>query len=351
MSVYQRNGRWHLSVSINGRRIRRAIKEAQTKRQAERAERILRNEIYENRYGRGGQRLFADFVENSYKPYAEEHKKGYHVECSVLAVLVKRFGNNRLCEILPEAIEQFKRERSSEITVRGSRRSRATVNRDVAVLSAVFNLAKQFGEIKDNPVANVRYYTGLSSRERVLSDEEEDQLFAHIAGDVLFSRQLEVLLYTGLRRGELFKIEWGDLDFSESNPEINLRKEITKAGRPRSVPMLSNVAAILKAHRSERGNVNDGERVFPGPQSAPAVLTDRLGKVCKKLGIEAVTIHTLRHTFCTRADRFKVGAFAQRDILGHSKLTMTSKYTHPSKETLRDSLIDFEAYVSTRRRA
>ena len=96
MSVYQRKGHWHLSITINGKRIRKAIKEAQTKRQAEKAERVLRNEIFENRYGIGGQKLFSDFVEKSYKPHAKEHKKGYSVELSVLNVLINRFGKFRL---------------------------------------------------------------------------------------------------------------------------------------------------------------------------------------------------------------------------------------------------------------
>ncbi len=348
MSVYQRNGRWHLSVSINGRRIRRAIKEAQTKRQAERAERILRNEIYENRYGRGGQKLFADFVENSYKPYAKEHKKGYEVECSVLRVLIERFGKYRLSEILPEEIERFKRHRSSEITTRGTQRSRATVNRDVAVLSAVFNLAKEFGEIKENPVSSVRYYTGLASRDRVLSDDEEDRLFTHIAGDRRLSQQLEVLLYTALRRGELFKIEWSDLDYSDNEAFINVRAEITKTGQRREVPMFPNVVAIFEERRRELGNVADSDRIFPGPKTAPSALSFKFRTVCKQLGIEGVTVHTLRHTYSTRANRFGVGPFAQRDILGHSKLTMTGKYTHPAKETIRASLVNFAAFVAAR---
>ena len=262
MSVFQRNGHWYLSVTVNGKRIRKAIKEARTRTQAERAERISRDEIYENRFGIGGQRNFADFIEKSYKPYAKEHKKGYNVELSIIKALLEKFGKLKLCEITPEAVEKFKRERASEVTSRGKVRAKTTVNRDIAVLSAVFNLAKDFGEIKSNPTENVKYYTQLPSRERILSDVEERILFKHIRADVKFSRQVKILLYTGI---------WKNL-----------------------------------------------------------------------------MVHSLRHTFSTRADKFGVGAFARKALLGHSKLTMTDRYTHISNETLTDSLENFEQFVAER---
>ncbi len=343
MSVYQRNGHWHLSVTINGRRIRKAIKEARTKRQAEQAERVLRDEIFEKRYGNGGQKFFTDFVENSYKPYAKEHKKGYYVELSILKVLVETFRNKRLIDIDTEAIEKFKRIRSSEITSRGVKRSKATVNRDVSVLSAVFNLAKEFGDIKFNPVENVKYYTSLPSRERILSEIEERILFKRISNDTEFSKQIEILLYTGIRRGELFKLEWRDVDLNDGF--INIRRETTKNGKSRIVPMLSNVKVIFENLLIEAGDVQETQRIFQGKQSQLGEFSAKFRKICSELGWKDLMVHSLRHTFSTRADKYKVGAFAQKALLGHSKLTMTDRYTHISKETLKESLMNFENFI------
>lgn len=348
MAVKQRNGHWHLDVTINGRRIRKAIKEAQTKRQAEQAERILRNEIFENRFGIGGQRLFSEFVENSYKPYAKANKKGYDVELASLKPLVGTFGKKRLYEITPEAIETFKRQRTSEKTIRGTLRAKSTVNREIAVLSAVFNLAESFGEIKENPVNHVKYYGNLRSRERVLSEEEEDALFERIKDDIKLSRQVEILLYTGLRRSELFKIEWRDIDLKEGF--IYLRAEITKANRSRTIPMLSNVQKIFEKMHSEAGVIEVKEKVFVGSINQNQTLSRKFREHCQKLGITELTIHSLRHTFSTRADKYGVGAFAQKTLLGHTKLAMTDRYTHPSKETLKENLISFEEQITYRKK-
>ena len=350
MAVYQRNtkkGSWYLTVTINGKRIRKNIKGARTKRQAEQAERVLRDDFFENRYGDGGQKIFSDFVENSYKPYAIEHKKGYEVEFSILKVLIEKFGKKKLIEISPEEIENFKRQRASEITTHKAIRAKSTVNRDIAVLSAVFNLAKDFGEIKENPVSNVKYYTNLNSRDRILSDDEETILFEHIRNDVKFSRQIEILLYTGMRRGEIFQLEWRDIDLKDGF--INLRKETTKTRKPRTIPMLSNVQAIFESLYLETGEVRGIDEIFSGIKSRATKCSEKFRKVCGELGLQDLTIHSLRHTFSTRADRFGVGAFAQKDLLGHAKLSMTDRYTHLSNETLKDNMSVFEQHISHRK--
>lgn len=343
MSVYERNGHWYLYVVVNGKRVRKAIKEARTKRQAERAERVLRDEIFENRYGNGGQRLFADFVEKSYKPNAKEHKKGFDVEVSILNVLVEQFGTYKLIEITPEAVENFKRKRAAETTNRGRTRAKSTVNRDIAVLSSVFNLAKDFGEIRSSPVSNIKYYTNLNSRERVLSDEEEVILFEHLRDNIKLSRQVEILLYTGMRRGELFKLEWRDIDLIEGY--IYFRKEITKTAKARVMPMLSNVRRIFESLRGEAGEALETDKIFVGIKSQANELSRKFQSVCSDLGLTDLTVHSLRHTFSTRADASNVGAFAQKALLGHSKLQMTDRYTHLSKETLKSSLSGMEQLI------
>lgn len=338
MSVYQRNGHWYLNVTINGKRIRKAIKEARTRSQAEKAERILRDEIFEKRFGEGGFRTFSDFVEKDYKPYAKEHKRGFNVELSILRVLIERFGKKRLIDITPKDVQSFQIERAAEITSRKQLRSKSTVNRDVAVLSAVLKLAKKYGEIKENPVkGKIQYYTKLNSRERVLSEFEEKVLFNTIKEDVKFSRQVEILLYTGMRRGELFKLEWQDIDLKEGF--INFRKEITKTGKARIVPMLSNVHKIFEFLSDENKTVSETDKIFPGKNWQASQFSTKFSDICSDLGLKGLTIHSLRHTFSTRCQKAGIDPFALKAILGHAKLSMTDKYTHVSKETLKLNLI------------
>ena len=177
-----------------------------------------------------------------------------------------------------------------------------------------------------------------------MSDDEEIVLFSSIKDNVKFFRQIEILLYTGMRRGELFKIEWRDVDLIEGY--INIRKEITKTGKARIVPMLSNVQTTFENLRGEAGDVQATDKIFAGSIWESNKLTSEFREVCDGLGFNDLTVHSLRHTFSTRADECKVGAFAQKALLGHSQLKMTDRYTHISKETLKASFEGMEQRLS-----
>ena len=320
-----------MRFQVNGKRIRKAIKEARTKKHAERAEQVLKNELFERRWGETGQRNFADFVEKIYKPNAQQQKKGFKVECSVLISLIDSFGKMRLGEITPELAFQYQQKRASEITTRKTKRSRATVNRDMSVLSAIFTLAMNFGEVRENPVSKTRYYGNLPKRDRVLSDDEESLLLNGISDDKELCRKIEILLYTGLRRGELFLLQWRDIDFERGI--IRLRSETTKTGRQRTAPLLSNVRTILCELQSEAGAVGPNARIFDGNNHRAVAFSLKLKAACEQIGLTGITAHSLRHTFSTWCNQYGVDPFAQKEALGHAKLSQTADYTHQSNET------------------
>ncbi len=346
MSVHIENGRWYVRFQINGNRIRKAIKEARTRKQAERAEQILKNELFEKRWGESGQRYFKEFVETTYTPYAKQHKKGFNVERSVLKALIESFGKLRLCEVTPPRVLDFQQQRSAETTCRGSVRSRATVNRDVAVLSAIFKLACRLGEVKENPVSKIQYYGNLPKRDRILSDDEEMTLLNRVANDPILKDTTEILLYTGLRRRELFVLEWRDIDFESG--VIRLRSETTKTETPRTIPMFSNVRSILLTLKKIAGDVSPESLIFPGAKTRALSFSARLKSVCEDLGLANITAHSLRHTFSTRANRFGVDPFAQKESLGHSKLQQTADYTHQSSATFLENFDGFERHLQKR---
>ncbi len=344
--VFLENGTWYVRFQVGGNRVRKAIKEARTKKQAERAEQVLRNELFERRWGETGQRNFADFVEKIYKPHARQHKKGFNVERSVLNAILDSFGKTRLGDIGPKDVLQFQQYRAAETTTRGRTRSRATVNRDVAVLSSIFKLASRLGEVKGNPVNKIQYFSNLPKRDRVLSDDEEVLLLYGLKSDADMLRKVEILLYTGLRRNELFQLQWRDVDFTSGR--IWLRSETTKASKKRSAPLFSNVRLILRDILAEAGNTSPECLIFAGPDCRAISFSLNLKDACDRIGLDGITAHVLRHTFSTRANRFGVDPFAQKEVLGHSKLSQTADYTHQSNETFLRNFDGFENHLRQR---
>ncbi|MGE5444603.1 MAG: tyrosine-type recombinase/integrase [Ignavibacteriales bacterium] len=59
---------------------------------------------------------------------------------------------------------------------------------------------------------------------------------------------------------------------------------------------------------------------------------------CKKAGIKDVSFHTLRHTFATRLVLEGVDIDSVRKLMGHSSITMTMRYSHPTPEALKSAV-------------
>jgi len=149
------------------------------------------------------------------------------------------------------------------------------------------------------------------------------------------------LLYaTGIRREELANIKLGDLDLKRG-----LITVIGKGNKVRVVPVgertledLKNYLALRAEFVSEKGTLS--------PMS-PALLLNRYGKpltvrsidrLVKKYGRGEgldLTPHALRHSFATHLLENGADLMLIKEILGHSSLSTTQKYTHVTAETMK----------------
>jgi integrase len=138
-------------------------------------------------------------------------------------------------------------------------------------------------------------------------------------------RPLVVLaLNTGLRRGELFGLEWSRVDFDQR--AIRIINAKSNAGN-RVIPMNTTVLTLL----SDLAKGKTSSLVFPSNRRPGEKLLD-LKKGFKKAvqlaGIQKLRFHDTRHTFATRLIRAGVDIITVQKLLGHSKITMTERYAH-----------------------
>jgi integrase len=121
---------------------------------------------------------------------------------------------------------------------------------------------------------------------------------------------------TGCRRGELLALEWSDLDEATSEIYVSKSLEQTKAGlrikctkseEPRHFPVPAWALEVLRAHREEQQQdralfgpgYEDHNLVFCQPQGAyypPDHLGARVVELMRKVGLEGVSLHSLRHS-------------------------------------------------------
>lgn len=257
-----------------------------------------------------------------------------------LRTLKAFFKDKKLPQITPKDIEDFKSSRLQTIRP-------ASVNRELATLRHVINLAKRWKRFYgENPVSISGLLREDNQRDRVLSIEEEENLLAHSADHL--KPILITALNSGLRRGEILSLRWNNVDFD--NNLFIITATNNKSKKTKRVPVNSLLRKMLselwlKAKPSEEDLSNpshDAKKnkfVFLGDDLKPIkdIKTAYLN-ACRRAGIKGLRFHDLRHTAGTRMLESGVGIVAISEILGHSSIELTRKrYLHPG-DSLRDAV-------------
>jgi integrase len=210
-----------------------------------------------------------------------------------------------------------------------------TCNRYLAALKATYSMAIRNRKADRNPVKEVRLQKENNKRVRWLTPEEETRLFEVLPKE--WHSLVLVALHTGLRRGELLRLKWADLNFQQRL----LTVQESKAGEPRQVPMNDVVCEALR----EILRRLDNPYVFPGRVKG-LHLTDlpkEWGTWVIKAGLDDFRWHDLRHTFASRLVMAGVDLYTVKKLLGHHDLTMTERYAHlaphPQKSSRQPGVI------------
>lgn len=329
MGLFKRGKVWWMTFTHNGKQIRRST-ETSDRRLAEAIEAKVKVKIIEGRY--------FDVLEERERTFSEmmERFKGEHVAKKAsqrsyrgyIKNLDPFFGHYTLAEITPKRIVQYKAKRYADGV------GPATINRELAAMKKAFNLAiREWEWCRDNPVTRVSMEKENNQRDRWLSSEEEERLFA-VSAEWL-REILTFAIHTGMRMQEILSLTWEGVDL--------FRKTVTvfrsKNGERRTIPTNRTVFELLKAKakvRALRSSV-----VFYGKACTPIDgnnLRRAFRLAVKKAKIENLHFHDLRHTFATRLIQAGVDIYKVQRLLGHKSPIMTQRYAHHYPESLRDGV-------------
>lgn len=268
---------------------------------------------------------------------------------SALKPIVAHFGKRRLRDIRTSDLEAYKNKRLTEPTSIGNGgikklRKVATVNRELQVLRQIFRFAKSDKLITSSPFddKNIISPSMEVERERVLDFEEEGRLLSELTGPREHLRAIVITaLDTAMRRGELFKLKWGDVDLH--NGLITIQATNTKTERTRTVAMTVRAREEL-TQLWQKSPQDYSQSVFG--------ITDikRSWKTaCKLAGIDNLRFHDLRHTATTRLIRAKVPQAEAMKITGHSQLKTFQRYMNLTHESVTASAKSLDEYLNESR--
>jgi len=300
------------------------------KRDAEELLTLRKSEIFRGAYKRPVKTIFGKFGER-YMEHAKANKRSWLRDEQMLRHLQNFFGSEReLSEITPVEIEGYKLSRRKEV-------SGSTVNRELALLKRMFNLAIDWDFFRDiNPVRRVKFFRELNTGVRVVSPEEEGNLLRNAAPYI--QDVIRFALNTGLRTGEIFTLRWSHVDFEMSI----LNVFAPKTQKTRAVPINSEARKVLEAWALGRKS----EFVFYNLETGKPFVDLKTGfaQACRKAGIAGVTWHTLRHTFASRLLNRGVDIVTVQQLLGHSAVTVTMRYTHTNLDSKHAAVAKLEAF-------
>ena len=265
--------------------------------------------------------------------------RSWHSLLSRIAVLKEHFNKRRIRSITFGDLQKFRSVRLNTKTKRGGQRSIATVNREMSVLRRMLNIAVQNSWIIKNPfdfAGTIITPGDEKPRERILTRQEEERLLAACTGRREHIKPIIICaIDTGMRRGEILKLKWSDIDFD--NNVVTVQAFNTKTMRERQVAMserltreLETICARLPEDQEVPvfGITNDIKRAFNSARKAA--------------GLPDVRFHDLRHTYATRLVASHMPLSEVGRVLGHTQANTTFRYVNANVETARRaaSIID-----------
>jgi integrase len=238
------------------------------------------------------------------------------------------------------------------LLIRGGKkgRSEATINHYFTLLKSVFNYAikeKKFSG--ENPINEIKPYT-VDEKRREYSPEELERILEaaeRVEKEARKNSQVQkyakrivlLLLYTGMRTGELLNLKWDNI----KEDKIILKRTETKQKKEKVIPITEGIRRILEDLKNKRRT--DGFVIPLDPQKRDRKLPWVTGTICKirkYSGIQDFIFHNIRHTASTimvsEALGRGVGLADVMKVLGHSQIETTMKYIHPDFSRMKKAV-------------
>ncbi|MFI3294839.1 MAG: tyrosine-type recombinase/integrase [Rikenellaceae bacterium] len=228
----------------------------------------------------------------------------------------------------------------------------SSINRYIATIRSFFKYLLRSGLVTTNPAQLLSALKCAKSLPRYLGEQQTQTLLEESVAPTPpkeitaedYRAQLEhtiiVVLYaTGMRRGELAQITQSTLDLGQSQVHI-----LGKGAKPRIIPLASAAQEVIEnlmKIQKELGIICKTEKkyLFLSKDSQPLTpyqIYYIIKKWFKRLGISSqMTPHSLRHSFATHLMNQDVSLRVVQELLGHSSLSVTQRYTHTSIEDLK----------------
>lgn len=297
------------------------------------------------------------FIREHYEPWAIAHQKQGKATIGNIEAQFGHLYKKLLGEVIGLDIERFKSKRLKAGI------KPATVNRDLDRIRGALSRAVDWGMLESHPLKAVKRAKGDdNTRVRYLAPAEDRSLRKALAARETTRRKhrmsgnewceqrggdgrpmwpddgftdhlvplVLVALNTGLRRGELFGLEWQSVNLGAAL--LTVAAGTAKSRRARHVPLNDEAGDVLKRWKKQSSGTG---LVFPGVGGGKLTNINRSwAGLVKDAELVDFRFHDLRHTFASNLVMAGVDLNTVRELLGHADITMTLRYAHLAPDLL-----------------
>ena len=346
MGVFKRKNRngvkgdtWYVDYyDPRGRRVIKAI--GPSKREAEAYLGKIKSSIREKRFFdiKRESKVTFDELLGQYIPKVQDQKFYQNSLCYTIPVLRAYFGEKFLSEIDYKMLEDFRDGRKKTPTQHHTERSKRTVNIEMAFLRRIFKKALRWRMLERSPFEQGEdlFYKNTIRRERALTEDEVKRLIEACPAKACngnLKPMVITAIYTGLRKSDIFNLEWRSVDLEKGL----IRLVEAKTGKTRNIVLNRDMIILLQSLPVK------GKYIFPNRNGKPfRDVKKSFLKALKKAGIsqsedrrQKIVFHTLRHTCVSLLTERGADTTMVKNYVAHASEEMTNHYTHLSAEYAR----------------
>ena len=304
---------------------------------------------------KSGTDTLGGYIDKVYSPWVQSHQKSGALTVNMINSAFTGMLPKPLSELSPFLFEKWRKSRLD----RGNKP--VATNRYIAALRGALTKAVEWGYLESNPLTGVKSL-GIDKRtvDRYLDSDEQERLYNALherderirserrsandwrkkrgykafseLDDVGYADHLEpmitISLNTGLRRGELFSLNWTEVNFNKRT--LSVTSSSSKTGEVRHIPINKTVFDVLTKWGMQTDTIG---LVFCSKNGKKFThVNSAWRKLLVMAGIQDFRWHDMRHHFASQLVMNGIDLNTVRELLGHSDIKMTLRYAHLAPE-------------------
>lgn len=249
--------------------------------------------------------------------------------------LLPFFGSFSFDIVDQKMIDSYKMIRLRELKEKNIKGYRA-INLELLCLSNLSRFAFERG-YTDKIITNIKKLPYRRKIPEPLSYEEAVKFLESAKAEPFYYALLLCLYHAGMRKNEVFNLQWKDILFEHGLIRISK----AKGSKERFVPLNETLRQALLNWRECSKNVAPHTLVFPSPVTGKPLVDIRraIKRISKRAGLSIkIHPHQLRHSFATHLLEKGIDIRAIQALLGHEEITTTTIYTKVALPILRDAV-------------